>query len=352
MSISATLQALTASFQDDGFGPSFEALTGELVGEHGPIGSVDGELLAITGEFSSPGNVDGSIEGTFRALAATLSSTSYLSGTFELASGSLTGTPGVIGSISGTFEPVSFAAAGSQPHVGTMSGLLQVLGGALTGRIEAAGTLAGSFRALSLSSTGVMGQVGSLAGQLQPITAELTGGVQLTGSVAAALARMLGSFAGAQALGAGLDSWAMNTRNNAVTKYPAYPANSYARYNGTYLAAGPSGLLILDGDANDTPWMMRTGQLDDKKAKLKRLSELLLGARYDAPVRIKVWLDDDTYYEYMLPDNGRAALQQVRAKIGKGMRSRYYKIELSGESGRFEIDSLQATMPETTRRIG
>ncbi len=208
------------------------------------------------------------------------------------------------------------------------------------------------------SARGVGGQAGIGAPAIKQLTAAAvgytTGGV--SGSIA--LPRLDMYAQGEQGLAAQLDVYTMNTRTNAVTRYPSYPANSFARYNGTYLGAGPNGLILLEG-GDDTDlgssgisWTIRTGQLDGKFPGLKRLTEVLLGCRYDGPVRVRVWKDDKTFYDYALPNLTPSTLQQVRVKPGKGARSKYYKIEISGVGTRFEVDSLQATMPELTRRVG
>jgi hypothetical protein len=160
---------------------------------------------------------------------------------------------------------------------------------------------------------------------------------------------------GDAAVTSALRAWVMNTRSNDTTEYTNYPFNSYAKFNNAYLGAGPSGIFVLSGpdDAGTaTSWLVRTGQHDDKKPYLKRLVELLLGVRYDGTVRVRVLKDDSVGYDYVLPALRSVDLQQVRVKTGKGLRSRYFQIELSGSGAHFELDSLQATMPVTTRRVG
>jgi hypothetical protein len=160
---------------------------------------------------------------------------------------------------------------------------------------------------------------------------------------------------GDQAVEATFRAWAMNTRHSAVTEYTAFPYNSFARYNGTYLAAGATGLFRMEGadDAGaEIPWDIVTGQMDGGDAGLKRITEVVAGLRCDRAVRVRVWKDDDESYEYSMPATRGAALHQARAKTGKGLRSRYYKVGLSGSGSSLELDSLQLTVPSTNRRVG
>lgn len=352
--ISASLAALTASLQDNGLGATLEALTGELVGVQGPIAILDGELVTLTGDFASPGNGDGILSARLERLSIEFQFPATLDGSLEPVTAEFVGDPGLIGSILSRLEALTGSFDGTTPHLGTLAGTLQARTSSLQGLIVAEGTLSGALRRLQFEATGVLGAIGSIDATFERLTAVLTGSPEASGTMSLLLPAMWGSFSGEENLAAGLDAWAINTRTNAVTSYPAYPANSLARYNGTYLAAGPSGLILLDSsDAleSGTGWRIRTGQLDDKRATLKRLTELLLALRYDGPVNVRIWRDDETYYDYALPNRRANVLHQVRAKPGRGSRSRYYKIELSG-TGRLELDSLQATMPDTSRRIG
>lgn len=354
MSIGATLQALTASLQDNGLGPSLEALTGELAGQQGPVGQITVSFSLATGAFASPGNVDATLAGTLNLLTGTFGAPAGVAVTIELPTGAFVGVLGTLGDMSGVLAVPTMALAGVSPHLGSITASLQAPTVSAAGLIVLAGTFAASMRAPAAALVGVMGVGGSISASLKQPTAALSAYIQVTGSIAASLPRPWGYAAGAPAVdGSALETWAMNTRNNAVTRYPSFPANSFARYNGTYIAAGPAGIYTLGGDLeSDANWQVRTGQLDDKKAGLKRLTEVLLGVRYAGPVTVRVWKDEETYYDYALPNLKPDVLQQVRAKVGKGLRSRYFKIELLGTGGRFELDSLQASMPETSRRVG
>jgi hypothetical protein len=356
MIISATFEALTASFRNTGISGSLEPLeaTAGFSGAQGPVGQILASLESMAGEFSSTGNVDGSFAASFEPLSGSLTVPDTIVASLAAIEAELTGAQGVIGSISGQFERVTLGSSGDSPYAGTLAGSFQYPTASFSGGELVTGTIAASMRPLRGTLSGALGQVGSVSASLLRLRGSFSGDVVASGTLSGAMPRMWAYFSGGpQVDGAALETWAMNTRNNAVTRYPSYPANSFARYNGTYLIAGPDGLFVVDGDLEaDAVWRVRTGQIDAKRPGLKRLPEVLLSTRYDGPVTVRVWKDEDTYFDYALPNFRPDVLQQVRAKPGKGLRSRYYKVELFGTGGRFELDSLQMTMPETTRRVG
>lgn len=388
-----TLSQLTATGYEPGGGGTMALLT--ATGEGPPWGAVTMELLTATG--IGVGETRGAVTMELLTASGVLENNdSYGTLTFEFPTGAgiadsnnaatgavvtekltsvaytpVAGAPTIelitaVGqsdsgqSASGALVLLPTTAAALAISQGDAAGtpLLQVMFALASAQNAGAADGAATMRRVRAIAAGIGGQSGAGAAQAKRPSAAGVGYTEATSSGAIIVPRLTSYASGEPALTAALDAWAMNVRTNAVTRYPSYPANSYARYNGTYLAAGPSGLLALGGnenvdfDGSGISWTMRTGQLDDKKAALKRLTEVLMSVRYDGPVRLRVWKDDETYYDYSLPSQREDVLQQVRAKVGKGLRSRYYKIELSGVGTHIEMDSLQATMPETTRRIG
>lgn len=148
----------------------------------------------------------------------------------------------------------------------------------------------------------------------------------------------------------------MNTRNLAITEYQSYGFNSYATVNGVFCGVNSSGLFELDGDddaGTNIDWSVKTGQLDDKSVLLKRVPEVVVGLRSSGPIRVRVYKDDTEYYDEMLPATDLKTIHQQYVHPGKGMRSRYFSVELQGMGGSAaEIDSLQVNMTRTTRRVG
>lgn len=199
------------------------------------------------------------------------------------------------------------------------------------------------------------GSVASAAVILQKRTAGGINNVQALASAAIIRRLAVTNGYGEETLASTFRTWALNLENEALSEYTNHAFNSYANFNGETYAAGPNGVYLVNGktDAGVTiPWVVRTGLHDDKNAQQKRLHEIVLAVRHDGPVRVRVWVDELTYYDYTLA-NYKTMLQQTRVKIGRGLRSRYYRVELTGMEGtNFELDTMNIPMEPVKRRIG
>jgi len=171
-----------------------------------------------------------------------------------------------------------------------------------------------------------------------------------------AIARWTADGSAAGALTDAYSGIAMNARSAAVSEYTNYRFNSFAKIGADYYGAGPGGLFKLEGITDDgaaVNWKLRTGQHDDKNPGLKRIPEVLLALRSSGKVRVRVYKDDNTYYDYILPAVQTNTIHQHRVVPGKGMRSRYFAVEAQSiDNSDLELDSMQVNMTDTTRRLG
>lgn len=209
---------------------------------------------------------------------------------------------------------------------------------------------------LRVSGFGISGTVGD--GQVTRPAVSVAGfgtpESTATGAVFRQLARVNGF--GESTIAQTYRTWVANMANEALTEYTDFSFNSYAKFNGKQYAAGPGGLFELTGDTdngNVITWAMRTGMMDDKKIELKNLHEVLMGIRFNGPIRVRVYTDEETFYDYTLNNFREGLLHQVRVPCGKGLRSRYFQLDISGMDGTMaELDSLLIPMLPVTRRIG
>jgi len=244
-------------------------------------------------------------------------------------------------------------AAGESLAEGVSHGATSVRPLTASGVVEVGYTIDGSgaLRRLRAEGAALNGGVAEAAPSLEELVASGLSIQESIASGAAAFPILVAAGTSEVAVVGPTGTWVVNTRTGAVTRYAGYLANSFAVYNGRCLFASASGLYDTAGGDEAVEWTLRTGATDDKRANLKRLTEVLLGLRYANPIDVGVWTDGLVKYTYRLEDVRPNALHQVRVHPGKGLRSRYYKVELKG-TGRFEADSLQMTMPDTTRRVG
>jgi hypothetical protein len=151
-------------------------------------------------------------------------------------------------------------------------------------------------------------------------------------------------------------TFVMNTRTGAVTEYQNFAFNSYAKINGKYYGASESGLYELSGDddaGTNIDWVVKTGQIDNQISYLKRMPEIVVGLRQLGSIRFRVHPDDNTYYDYPMPPYKSGNLYQHRVLIGKGLRSRYFAVEMQAiNNSKIELDSLNLGFAKTTRRLG
>lgn len=161
--------------------------------------------------------------------------------------------------------------------------------------------------------------------------------------------------------------WAMNpeavqTRNGmqpAVTQYQNFPFNSFAKLSGRYYAAASDGIYELTGsDDAGTPIVgyLKSGKLDFGSSTHKRMDSAYFAVATDGVVRLKTITHDrgeniETWYQVVSRDDGAVA-ENIRLKIGKGLKSRYWQFELVVEdASSFELEEFMLIPLNLTRRL-
>jgi hypothetical protein len=154
----------------------------------------------------------------------------------------------------------------------------------------------------------------------------------------------------------------MQTKNGpvpTVSQYQNYPFNSLARIGSRYFAAGADGLYELTGSTDaGAPIVgyLKSGKLDFGSAMQKRMDSAYFAVATDGTVRLKVITHEDganveTWYQVTSRDEGEVA-ENIRLKIGKGLRSRYWQFELVvDEASSFELEEMQLIPMMLTRRL-
>jgi hypothetical protein len=261
-------------------------------------------------------------------------------------------------------EPLEAFGVGVQGGIGSGVGLLNALIATGSGTPSVIGSGIAQFKFLIAYGTGQSSGVGVF----KSMTA--SGQAATIGSGAATL-QVLGTkndvarvelqalscygFGDRVVTNTNIQTFVMNTRTSGVTKYAAFPYNSYAKIGDSYYGASSTGLYLLDGETDagaDIDWSFRTGQLDNKDPGLKRLPEVVLGLRSIGSIRVNAYYGGQSMTN-TVPEVGAQSLHQHRVVLGKGARSRYFSVELEGiANSKIELDSLQVNMTKTTRRLG
>ena len=165
-------------------------------------------------------------------------------------------------------------------------------------------------------------------------------------------------------------AFALDVAGFALTEYQNYTFNSMANFDGESYGAGPNGIFKLSGEddnGTDIAWTLRTGFIDGynpsrtqrgglngtQAAQQKRLEEMLLAMRFDGPVKVRVWTDEENYYDYNVVNYREDVLHVVRAKLGKGLKSRYFRVELTGVNNTSaHVAAISLPMVPLKRRAG
>ncbi len=332
-----TLPKLTGTLllvSNVGIRATLPKMTAVMSGYHGIIANASGTLPKLSGALT----------GGPQSFAVTL----------PKLTASMTGVIGRVGTLAATLPKLS------------MSSTLQNVGGGITANLPkltmSATAIAGvsanltkTLPKLTMQSAALLGVNGSINATLP----KLTGSLQLLavsyGTISATLPRITGAFTVV------LDNvqmlvHVMNTVNSAVTTFDEYPFNSFAEFGGSYLAAGPNGLVKLDvgmkDDLANVDANFATGQLYFGTSLQKRMTDFYFGARADGPVTLTVTVDENEPLEYTLDPLDIATINQRRSLIGKGARGKYWQYGFENVDGSyFEFDSMDMTVVPVDRRI-
>ena len=135
------------------------------------------------------------------------------------------------------------------------------------------------------------------------------------------------------------NAWTAATDTFAMSRYTGYRFNSVAVIGGRLIAAGDGGLYELAG-SNDAGGpivaTLTTGLSDVGDPQQKRVREVFVGYEADGTVAMKVsgtGIGAEAGYTYTLPGKTATDPTANRVKIGRGMRSRFWRFELSNPSG-------------------
>lgn len=146
-------------------------------------------------------------------------------------------------------------------------------------------------------------------------------------------------------------TWAMNTRNAAVTQYANFNFNSFAKIGPRYLGANDQGLYWLDGDddaGRAVNSRITTGVIQPNGNKLAGVQYAYLGMRGDGQFVITVTDEAGGSYSYSLTGS---SMETARVAFGRGFKTRYFTFSLESKGQDFDIDSVEFITTEMARKI-
>jgi hypothetical protein len=161
------------------------------------------------------------------------------------------------------------------------------------------------------------------------------------------------------------NAWAASTDTFAMSRYASFPLGALAAINGEWVAGNDDGLYTLSGNTDagaqidaelvgDLNDLLDGGKGPSSQENLRRPQYLHLGYSTDGVLRFNVSeteSGDELKYSYDLP--ARVAVKAVtnRVKLGKGLRSRYWRFGIENVDGaNFGINDGSITFAVLQRR--
>lgn len=364
--IDGELAALGGAFRDDYFAGELVALTGEFSGTSGA--NFSAELAPLASSFEITQGTVAGIDAVFEPIALEIRIPDALNGSLQAVSASFEALPGRVAGVEVVFVPLRgefTAEAVGQAQLAAPFAFLQA---EFSSHQDTPAALDASLRGIQAQFLGVGGQVAVLQPTAEPLQGAFSAyQVGTADAIGSQLEPLMAVFYSEPLIAATYRGWAMNMAlagkedkagraSSGMTEYENFPFNSFARFAGADLAAGPNGLMRLGGatDAGqDITASFATGLIDFDTPELKRATEVFLTLRTNGTLRISVWTDEDRRFDYVVPYYGRETLQQIRRRLGRGLRSRYFKYEIAGVNGaRFDLDTMAIEAAALSRRAG
>lgn len=278
----------------------------------------------------------------------------------QLASSGLTG---IVGAVKLALPSLQLASAGKLPNVAQVSLTLPLPSMAADGFTGNVAAVALSLRQLALAASGYTGIVGSVELVLPVFKLLASGYGPQVGMMALALPMLqlhatgtTSTVAPAQPNGSAVPAIVMNTETGALSHYLNFPFNSFASFNGAYLASGPGGLFVLGGDTDNGALInaaARTGITDFGTSFLKRVDRSYVGYRADGNLILRVYTNEVNVRDYLLTATGVSGLHGNHLRIGKGLAARYWQFELQNQNGaNFQLNMFEVKPTRLRRRVG
>ena len=131
----------------------------------------------------------------------------------------------------------------------------------------------------------------------------------------------------------------LNPRNMAFSSYTPYNYSSLAYFNGKVIGLSRTELVEMSGSSDgstEIPWKIRTGKID---LAHNHLRQVWVTGKFGSRFTVTIEDIEGNRYEYeAVPWSDDP--NEVRIKLGKGLRSRYVILELGGVA-EAEIDQIK-----------
>lgn len=140
-----------------------------------------------------------------------------------------------------------------------------------------------------------------------------------------------------------------------VTHYTNFPFNQIVRFNNRYYGLGDTGLFLLGGNfdaGQPISWAFRTAKTDFGATQKKTVVSTYLGGSVGSTATAKVIAGENEELSYTYPVPVSASGQNYRVKFGKGLKTRYFAMEMSDTQGSLlEADTVDFEIAKLARAL-
>jgi hypothetical protein len=145
----------------------------------------------------------------------------------------------------------------------------------------------------------------------------------------------------------------VNLETGATSRYENFEFDKLEVVDGVLYGTNADGVFRIGGDTDaglPINASISLGKTDLDSAQIKTLHDLYVGGRSDKPMKVRVrsQVGDFVY----TADADSTLIKQLRAKLGRGLRSSYFGVEVYNDQGAdFEIDEIRVHASEGARRV-
>lgn len=294
-----------------------------------------------------------------------------------------TGVGVVVGRVAATMPMPVLQASGTSGAVGTLDATLQESGWSLqafTGavietilhdgfRLEASGTagavgkLTATMPLFDLVAHGTADQVGRLDAtmpMLQPVASAVL-------DVLMPMFRLVAS--GHAVVAVEYEAYTMNLvgpvdldprsphspSGRELTRYTNFPFDQIVRHGDKYYGVSSTGLYLLGGDTDEgapIPWAFRTATTDFGTIQRKTVVSAYVGGKVMPTATASIFAGEGGEITYSYPVPPSATNQNYRVRFGRGLKTRYFALEMSdAQGGDVRADSIDFEINTMTRAL-
>jgi hypothetical protein len=302
-------------------------------------------------------DVWGTFSGTLPLLSSSFMGNLDFSGKVPLLRSSFIGFQ-KINVFSGKLPFLSGSLYGLAGEIGSFRGDIPLLKSGFGGYAHAIGNFSGRLPYFQGELTGISGSIGSFSGVLPLLLtpSSFIDDRKRTGSFAILLPVLSGTLYGdVIPVTFNRKAIVMHLFSHAVSEYRNYNFNSLANFNRLFLGANEQGLYPLGGDDDlglPIQALIRSGVNDFViKSIINLPKETWICYRSDGQIAFGVEEDEHNYYEHIL-DEEAIGISEVRAKLGKGLKGRFYRFTFKNLGGAdFDLESIRVLGQPIRRKV-